>query len=187
MDVGGGAAKEGDIYEALWAALGMLDILSGRAKSIRIEEPGVPGMEYYVLYDDGHRVYWQCKQVGGSSTGWTMTSLRSQGVLQNINERLMISGNEVVFATDTSAKDLFVLEDEAKRIRHFDRYQTELLPKGARQVAFDHLAGIWNVPHLEIFSRLLRLRVETAGQRFLRGQLIERIGLRFDGNSATIL
>ncbi|MBC7953112.1 MAG: tetratricopeptide repeat protein [Rhodospirillaceae bacterium] len=71
---GGAAAKAGISFEAMWTALQMLEVLEGRALSIHLEPPGVPGAEFVLRTERGEELH-QVKLRGESRGQWSPSEL----------------------------------------------------------------------------------------------------------------
>jgi hypothetical protein len=186
MLTGGGPNKEGNNYEAYWGVERMLDVLAGKARSIRIEEPGVPGMEFYVVSSTG-REYWQCKEFESNRGAWNISRLKAAGVLDAIGARLANKDNRVVFASTSATLLLHKLEEEAKRVMDFGRFKRESLDGKERSHEFSLLCKYWGLGEVETFHRLLRLTVETESKRRLREVILNRITYHFESESGNVM
>jgi hypothetical protein len=98
---GGSAGKAGVHYEDKWTAHCALDVLRGRASSIRIEPPGHEGdgIEFWIKRDDCIE-YHQVKRQKESGE-WTVAALRE--VLKNFEVRLRDPAARCVFVSMQSA------------------------------------------------------------------------------------
>lgn len=186
MIPGGGPNKEGNNYEAYWGIERMLDVLDGKALSIRIEEPGVPGMEFYVTNSEG-REYWQCKEFESNTGAWNVRRLESAGVLEAIGGRLTTKEQRVVFASTSATQELHKLEDEAKRVRNFARFKLESLDGKKRREEFALLCQVWKLGEEDVFNRLLRLTIKTGSRRLIRDFVKNRISYHFIAAAENVL
>ena len=66
---GGAADKFGNRYEGRWTVLCMLEVLDGKADSIRLESPGIDAAEFWLKRSsrqEYHQVKRQIYRSGGS-------------------------------------------------------------------------------------------------------------------------
>lgn len=79
---GGGAAKVGEQYEALWTLYSMLDLLAGTARAMRLEPPGSAGHGFEFFLRRPHGEEWhQVKHRSGRGK-WTLAELDAERVLK---------------------------------------------------------------------------------------------------------
>ncbi len=78
---GGPADKAGDSFERRWTVFALLDLLEGRAQSIRIEVPGDDGAgaEFRLIVDDVSTWHQTKRQRDGGP--WTIANMANEGVL----------------------------------------------------------------------------------------------------------
>ena len=176
---GGAADKAGLIHEALWGVACMLEVLQGRAESICIEEPRVDGAEFYLQRGDV-REYWQAKRHVINQENWTLTRLKSAGVLDFFLERVRARGR-CVFASISDAPELRLLAENADQAADFDTFQEKFLD-GKWKNAFIELCSYWDkISHEDAFNCLKRIRVEGARECTLETFLANILQATFSG------
>lgn len=107
---GGAADKVGCIYESLWGVRCMIDVLDGKALSIKIESPGEDGEEFQLNRSSGAE-HWQVKrQVTGQET-WSFQKMKP--VLLFFAQKCC-AGDKCVFASVSDAPELRTLTENAQ-------------------------------------------------------------------------
>lgn len=106
MFPGGIADKAGNRYEAKWAVLSLLEVIFGRADTIRYEglDKAAHGFEFE-LHHNGIVKWYQAKRQGKGN--WTLARLEAESVLTSFGERLAAaSSNQCVFVSCDPAKEM---------------------------------------------------------------------------------
>jgi len=112
---GGRSDKLGNEFEKLWTARHLIELLSGRATSVRIECLGDDerGTEFWVGRPDGKREAHQCKRENASAGLWTVADLEGKRILTNAHFQLnrepshhfvFTSGDKVPHLSDLSER-----------------------------------------------------------------------------------
>jgi hypothetical protein len=183
---GGPADKAGLKHEALWGVFGMINVLAGEADTIRIEEPGTDGADFY-LEHHGRAEHWQAKrQVIGQKT-WSLHLLKTEGVLAFFRQRVD-AGESCVFASITDAPELRLLAENAAEAANCSEFCQKFLAAGSWKDEFDALRK-----HLEytsdenVFAFLRNIRVEGAKESTLEALLIPILKAWLTGEPQTAL
>ena len=90
-NIGGLYSKLGNRYEAKWLVLKLLEVLSGKARSLKVEGvgPEFAGFEAAVGYGDCFD--WHQTKINAPNGNWTLGALRREGVLDAFKRRLEAS------------------------------------------------------------------------------------------------
>lgn len=175
---GGVAGKLGDRYEAWWTVLhGVLPILRGVFASLRVERPGLSGIEFEVrgaitASDEGH----QCKRTHSSS--WTVKALKSEGFLPTWSA-LADAGTHVVFGSSRSS----VVEQMAEKARRFTdpgEWIDDL--ESDEDSARILLEKEWSVDVAAVHRRLRLTTFTQIGELPLRSHMTELLSLSVTGD-----
>jgi ABC-type dipeptide/oligopeptide/nickel transport system ATPase component len=87
---GGRADKVGNTYENNYLVLLLLCLINEQICSITVEPPGSEGsgIEYFTVDNNGNKSYYQCKSGCGGNKSWSISSLKSQGILDTAKEKI---------------------------------------------------------------------------------------------------
>jgi hypothetical protein len=183
---GGPADKAGLKHEALWGVFGMINVLTGQADAIRIEEPGTDGAEFY-LSRNGRAEHWQAKrQVIGQKT-WSLQLLKTEGVLGFFRQRVD-AGESCVFASITDAPELRALAENAIDATDWREFELKFLAAARWKKEFNELRTHLGYESDEnVFLFLRTVRVEGARESTLEGLLISILGAWVNGQPQTAL
>lgn len=166
----------------------MIEVMSGRAESIRLEPPGAEGegVEFW-LSKDNTREYHQVKRQHSASGRWTLAELDNKQILSNFLAKLTQSNSVCVFVSMHSAFQLEELSDRARRAASWDEFKSEFL-KGKSQLArFNELRRRWgNCSGERAYDALRRVYVETASEKHLRANVERHLGALVTGNPANV-
>jgi hypothetical protein len=163
----------------------MLQVLAGEARSIRIEEPGVDGAEFYLQFPTD-REYWQAKRQTTGQTTWSLGQLHAQGVLQFFWTQFR-AGNRCVFASVSDAPALRVLIENAKAADSLDEFRAQFSGK-KRQEEFSALAIHLGKPDdEEVFAFLRAIELHGSREITLEEELIRSLAAWFSGEGRTTL
>ena len=174
MFPGGIADKLGNEYERKWAVRKLLEVVAGRAISIRYE--GIPkdfrGFEF-ALHQPDH-VEWHQVKINAPSGNWTLNALKNEGVIDAFGRWL---------STDTTAKCVFVSQDPAKQLRELcDKARmvtdvNEFLKEVSKKdkETSDNLAKLWDVDERNAFEWLRRCEFRTESRQAI-DEAIEMYG-----------
>jgi hypothetical protein len=181
---GGSADKAGNLYEALWGVLAMLEVLEGKASSIRIEAPGEDGAEFYLQKGD-RREYWQSKrQLTGQDT-WTISKLKSEGVLSYFKEKYL-EGHTYVFASTSDAPSLGQLVGNAQNASTYEEFLEHFVNQ-KREKEIHELEKALCCDGESVFGFLNQLKLQRTSEDTLKSMLTYVLGYRYDGNASGTL
>jgi len=154
------ADKLGNRYEAKWLVRQLLDVVGGKAESLRYEgiSASFGGFEFAI-----HRagiIEWHQTKINNPNGNWTIAALKREGVLSAFKARLNADANNVcIFVSQDPANDMGALAEKAKIASNVKEYQ-EALGKGHIE-KFKELQRDWAVdPHVA-FSWLTRSEFRT--------------------------
>src|SRR4051812_25338509 len=87
---GGRADKLGNEFERLWTVRHLIELLVGRAISVRIEALGDDerGTEFWVGRPDGTREAHQCKRENASEGKWSVADLEAKRIISHARFQL---------------------------------------------------------------------------------------------------
>ena len=170
----GRADKLGNYYEQLWTVFCITEILRNKYFSINIEPltSEAEGFEFYLRSKDVQEYHQVKRQT--SKGNWTLSTLNSEGVLQNFWNKLSSNDTTIcVFTSMISASNLSGLIERAARLTHsWEEFHSEVLTIKKWKKEFDQLSSYWNSPEPEVvYNNLKRIRVET----FTEQRLIETV------------
>jgi len=177
MPLAGGAAdKFGNRYERWWTVSQFVQMLHGKAESIRIEDPGVAKAEF-VLTRAGKRELHQAKRSHPDGK-WSLSSLSAGDtqLLQSIFAQL--SGNDArfIFVSSSDARELTELAERALHAESVQEFETRFVGTKKEAAAFAKLRKIWNDSDAATaYDVLRRVEVRTMDERSLEEQV--RFGL----------
>lgn len=188
MFAGGIADKFGNEYERKWVVCLTLEVIAGKADSIRYEglPTGFRGFEL-VLVRSGCAEWHQAK-MNAPHGNWTLRMLITKGVIDAFKTHL---------SSDTSTRCVFISQDPATQIRALceeadianDADEFEGAISKQRKEVFDDLAKTWNVSKEMAFEWLQRCEFRTESKQSIE----ERINffgnclLSGDGDIYTVL
>lgn len=133
---GGTADKLGNIYEAYWGVFGMLEVLDGHAREIKIETPGIDGAEFS-LRRATHIEFWQTKRQVAGDQKWTLGRLSKEGILKFFHKN-SDDGNRSKFVSGSVAPELLELAQHAQAAENFEQFEASFL-KAGRDKAYANL------------------------------------------------
>ena len=163
MFAGGIADKLGNRYEAKWLVRLLLDVIGGKAQSLRYEgiSASFRGFEFAVRRDGV--IEWHQTKINNPNGNWTIAALHREGVLSAFKARLSAAGNDLCFfVSQDPAKDIGTLAEKAKIASGSKEYQ-ETLGDGHTE-KFNELQRIWAVDAAVAFSWLKRSEFKTESQ-----------------------
>ncbi|OKO50510.1 hypothetical protein ABH17_029370 (plasmid) [Bacillus toyonensis] len=90
FEVGGRADKLGNRHEGWWVAKQLLRLLKEEIVSVTIEAIGEDerGVDLWIEHKDGIRQAQQCKARNASKEGWSVSDLKTRGILDNLKYQL---------------------------------------------------------------------------------------------------
>ncbi len=157
---GGIANKLGNLYEQEWAVRNLLEVIAGRANSIRYEgiTEEFTGFEFALHLQ--HNVEWHQTKVNAPNGNWTLTSLKKTGVMDAFKSRL---------SADLTAKCVFVSQDPSNQMRelcknveisnNLDEFKKALSQKDTDTLK--NLTVIWSTDESTAYKWLRRCKFRT--------------------------
>jgi hypothetical protein len=112
---GGRADKVGNEFERLWTVYQLIELGIEKSLSLSIEQRGADeiGVEFWVTRHDGTREAHQCKRENGAKGKWSISDLKTEGVLEKAKYQLERDPkNRFVFVSGDKAP---ILEDFYER------------------------------------------------------------------------
>ena len=180
---GGAANQAGMLYQHWWTVLRIVDVLEGRATSIRIEPYGSSwkGLDLVVEESD---IVWaeQVKNVQ-SVTNWTIAKLNSKQILDTIKVQVS-QGRSFQFITSTPARQLDDFANRARESENFDMFQGML--RDSLAAPFDRLTEAWNVTNEQAWLWLKRVYVKYYPTSPMRDFVNANLQRLYDKDSAII-
>ncbi len=166
---GGPAAKLGNRFEKWWTLSELVRMLRGETDSLRIEEPGLDGVEF-VVKCGSRREFHQAKRSHPSSA-WSTAKLQSAGVLKKIGE--LLDGNEdrFVFVSGSHPGDLAGLCEAAASAESLDEFKQDFLAAQKRYRDYNRVLQEWNCDEHSAWSILRRVDVHTINDRELETKI----------------
>jgi hypothetical protein len=160
---GGIADKLGNRYEAKWLVRQFLDVIGGKAQSLRYE--GIPasfrGFEFAIERDG--TVEWHQTKIKNPNGNWTLSALQREEVLAAFKRRLSANESDIcIFVSEDPAKDVGTLAEKANVATALDEY-SEALGKGQAE-KFRELSRAWAVSDDVAFRWLKRTQFRTESQ-----------------------
>lgn len=171
---GGAAAKLGLRYERWWTLSELVRMLRGDAESLRIEPPGMDGVEFVVKVGNGRHEHHQAKRSHPSGK-WSMATLASSGVLATIGKLLIGSPHRFVFVSGSDARELADLCEAAVGAESLDEFTAQFLGAKRRAAAHERLLAAWRCDRETAWDVLRRIDVHTINERQLADKV--RLGL----------
>ena len=160
---GGPAAKLGNRYETWCAVWELVRILHGETESIRIEVPGLDKAEF-VVSTGKHREFHQVKR-SHPNGNWSLTSLRSDGLLRSIADSLVGNDDRFVFVSGSEARELLELCCAAVDAESVDEFEKSFLAATRRKGAFERLLRCWGCSTRVAVETLRRIDIHTTDER----------------------
>ncbi|WP_430109648.1 hypothetical protein [Paenibacillus sp. B1-33] len=115
--IGGRGDKLGNNYEDRWLVRKYLDLLNNKIQSITVEAIGLDeeGVEFWTRHFDGTREAYQCKARNAMNETWTVSNLKSKGVLSKLQDQLDRSEtHRFIFVSPVASISLKDLCDAAR-------------------------------------------------------------------------
>ncbi len=185
---GGSSDKIGNRFELWWTAFCLVDLLDERAEQITIEPPGVlgDGVEF-VLVRNGVREYHQVKRQISRGSGWTISRLRSDGVLSRMAEKLKAHGTEFHFVSTIGTREIDEFGQNCRQTSDFPTFRSGFLTSTERLADWKGLIDAWNpVQEPQCYELLKRIHVETISEDLLRNMVVARISPLVEGDARNI-
>lgn len=137
---GGAADKAGNVFEQLWTAMRVADLLHGEASRIRLEPPGDDGVGIEFEIDIAGETWGE--QTKHSTSTWTVKRLRDDDVLSAAKHQIE-RGRAYRLITSSAATALDVLSERARIADSLGAFENLLTAKSQRD--FEELLRCWGV------------------------------------------
>lgn len=191
---GGRADKLGNEFERLWAVQHVIELVSEKAVSVRIEPLGDDerGTEFWVVRPDGTSEAHQCKRENGSAGRWSISDLEAKRIISNAKYQLDRDPTyRFVFVSGDKAPHLTTLCDRAARSESASEFREhsvttsrDLLREFKTLCSYLNLDAD-NVSDVERARRFLqRFRPLTKDIFTLRGQVEDAAAASLTGDPA---
>ena len=177
MFAGGIADKLGNRYEAKWLVRQLLDVIGGKAQSLRFEgiDSSFSGFEFALRRSGATE--WHQTKINSPNGNWTLNSLKREGVLSAFKERLNSNESDIcAFVSQDPAKDIAVLSQKAKVASDWAEFQETLSNDQAEK--FKRLKEIWGTDSEKSYSWLQRTTFETVSEASI-DSLIETFSILY--------
>lgn len=174
MFAGGIADKLGNRYEAKWLVFCLLEVIEGKAKSIKFEgiSEEFTGFEFSLIKEN--RTEWHQTKINAPSGNWTVNALKNENLLDAFKARLATDDlADCFFVSQDNAKDLRDLTEDARVCENLDQYKSNLAKNKLR--SFEKIVSIWESNEAEAFNFLNRIFVQMRPEAELI-QTIDTIG-----------
>ncbi len=163
---GGPAAKLGHRYEKWWTLSELVRMLRSETDSMRLEPPGVDGVEF-VVRSGNQQEFHQAKRSHPSGKRWSQTTLASSGVLGNIGKLLIGNRDRFVFVSGSDARELADLCEAASSAESVEEFTGKFLNAQKRANFYRRLLKEWNCDARGACDVLRRIDVHTISEREL--------------------
>jgi tetratricopeptide (TPR) repeat protein len=174
---GGASDKAGNRYELLWTVDRLVDIVLGQATSIRLEPPGLDGIEFHYSVDATVEFH-QVKRGNASEGRWSISRLKP--VLKTFKKHLLADERVTcVFVSGDGVLALGELAERACSANSHDEYDGWFLKAETHKRAYEDLCSTWELTSEESWLCLQRLRIETIAESQLRSKLDQVLRLLF--------
>ncbi len=152
---GGAADKAGNVYEQLWTAMRVADLLHGEASRIKLEPPGDDGVGIEFEIDIAGQTWGE--QTKHSASTWTVNRLRADDVLSAAKHQIE-RGRAYRLITSSAATALDALSERARAGETLAAFKNLLTAKLQRD--FEGLLTCWGVSEDVTWQLLKSIVVE---------------------------
>ena len=181
--LGGAAEKHGHHYEDLWTIWQFVRMLHGQAESIRIEDPALAKVEFWVESGRGRELHQVKRQ--HASGKWTLHGL-GESLIRAIGDHLLANNNRFVFVSGSDAPQLRSLCEAADGAESEREFQAWFLKSQDRKEGFEQLCGWWGCDVPTATDFLGRIEVHTIDQRSLEDTVRAAIPALFLARADTV-
>jgi hypothetical protein len=160
---GGIADKLGNRYEAKWLVRQLLDVIGGKAQSLRFEGISKDFRGFEFSANRNGKIEWHQTKIKNPNGNWTLSALKREGILEAFKRRLNENQSNIcVFVSEDPAKDIGALAEKADVATTLDEY-LEALGKGQAE-KLKELSLAWEVDDGVAFEWLKRTRFRTESE-----------------------
>ncbi|MEG4917439.1 hypothetical protein [Microcoleus sp. B7-D4] len=187
---GGPTDKLGNRYEGWWTVFCMVEVMQEKADSIRLEPPGIDGIEFW-LHRNGRFEYHQVKRQNSKLGRWSLSALESKNpkieVLSAFWKYLNDPEVSCVFISSQDANDLSILAERANGAASWQEFDQQFLKAQEKRTDFQKLCQSWgNCPQEQAFEALKRIEVKPFGEKPLLTTVESLLALLVEGDPVTI-
>jgi hypothetical protein len=189
MPLSGGAAdKYGNRYEGRWTVNCMLDILAGKATSIRLEPVGDEGAGVeFSLHKGDITQYHQVKRQNSGGGRWSLVDLQSKQVLRDFLPRIRQADKFCTFVSSHSMYQIHELFDRSNRSASYHEFMNQFLDSKIWNKAFDVLCDIWKCDQIEAYNYLKKITIVTVDESTLQNMIYQRAENTAHGNGYNLI
>lgn len=163
MFAGGIADKLGNRYEAIWLVRQLLDVLGGKAQSLRYEGVSSHFDGFEAAVNRSGVIEWHQTKINSPNGNWTIAALAREGVLAAFRARFSGNPSDVcIFVSQDPARDLRALAEKATIASDSHEF-VRTLPGGHTE-KFKELQNTWGVDSQTAFAWLRRSEFRTESQ-----------------------
>ena len=181
---GGPAAKLGNRFEKWWTVSELVRMLRGETDSLRIEPPGLHGVEFVVRC--GARCEFHQAKRSHPSGAWSIATLASAGVLRYIGNLLLDNEDRFIFVSGSDARELADLCDAARKAESLNEFKQQFLAAQRSSRNHKHLPREWNCSESQAWSVLRRVNVHTIDEGELETKVRWGLSALFLGNISQV-
>lgn len=178
---GGPADKAGNRYELKWTASNLARVLLGDASRIRIEPPRLDSAEFWIEADNS-REYHQVKRQQTNAAGWTLSSLKTEGVLSGFLQNLTDPNASCRFVSTNGAADLQKLSERARSAASTPEFLQLFAQDTSSKNGIDVLTTEWTCSREHAHNMLRRIHVVTEDEASLDEKLRLQLRIATEGN-----
>ncbi len=184
---GGATDKIGNRYEGRWTVHCIIEILAGRADSIRLEPPGKDGegVEFW-LRRGQVREYYQVKRQNSKSGHWSLADLDRKGILAHFWKKLKEPLATCYFVSTHSAFQIDELGERVRQAASWDEFESEFLQAKDLLESFKDICHRWECSTIDAYAALERIFVHTIGENLLQRSIERELEVLVKGNPANV-
>lgn len=187
---GGPTDKLGNRYEGWWTVFCMVEVMQEKADSIRLEPPGIDGIEFW-LHRNGRFEYHQVKRQNSKLGRWPLSALESKNpkieVLSAFWEYLKNPQVSCVFISSQDANELSILAERANGAASWQEFDQQFLKAQQKRTDFQKLCQSWgNCRQEQAFEALKRIEVKPFGEKPLLTTVESLLALLVEADPVTI-
>ncbi|NET51818.1 MAG: hypothetical protein F6K09_24900, partial [Merismopedia sp. SIO2A8] len=173
---GGASDKIGNRYEGRWTVYCMIDVINEKADAIRLEPPGINGIEFY-LRRNGKLEYHQVKRQKSGRGRWTLSALEDKQVqvLSDFWKNLRDPNVSCVFVSTQDADELGELANRTRDSASWQEFEHQFLNNELSNKFNLLRQKCDNCSEIDAYEALKRVYVQTVGEDFLVDTIENRL------------